>query len=124
MCIRDEHLTDTTITPPVEQHASGAKSSPVHQGPPSLLAQIGHFVWHFVQMCLACCIGGFTLCFLFFGGAALIGYPDLIHQFPELSTLVIAFFLALPMAPGCVFVGWSGVPPWRWRPHQSFWGSC
>ena len=110
MCIRDEHLTDTTITPPVEQHASGAKSSPVHQGPPSLLAQIGHFVWHFVQMCLACCIGGFTLCFLFFGGAALIGYPDLIHQFPELSTLVIAILVAVPMA------AWMRFRGMEWRP--------
>jgi hypothetical protein len=110
MSIRDEHLTDTTITPPVEQQASGALSKPVHQGPPSLLAQIGHFLWHFVQMCLACCIGGIILNVLFFGGAALIDYPDLIHRAPSLSTLVIAFFLAFPMA------AWMRFRGMEWRP--------
>jgi hypothetical protein len=110
MRIQDEHMTNTTITPAADQRASGAKSSPVHQGPPSRLSQIGHFVWHFVQMCLACCIGGFTLCFLFFGGAALIGYPNLIHQFPELSTLVIAILVALPMA------AWMRFRGMEWRP--------
>lgn len=98
MSIRDEPITDTPITPPAEQCASGAKSSPVYPGQPSRLSQIGDFLWHFVQICLACCIGGITLSVLFFGGAALIRYPDLIHQFPELSTLVIAFLLALPLA--------------------------
>ena len=110
MSIRDEHLTNTTITPPVEQRASGAYSTSVYQGPPSRLSQIGHFLWHFVQMCLACCIGGITLSVLFFGGAALIGYPDLIQRFPELSTLVIAFLLALPMA------AWMRFRGMEWRP--------
>ncbi|HEX6551669.1 MAG TPA: hypothetical protein VF026_02820 [Ktedonobacteraceae bacterium] len=110
MSIRDEHLTDTTITPSAEQRASGAFSKPVYQGQPSLLAQIGHFLWHFVQMCLACCIGGITLSVLFFGGAALIGYPDLIQRFPELSTLVIAFLLALPMAAWMRFRGMEWCP--------------
>ena len=110
MSIRDEHLTNTTNTPPVEQGASGAFSMPVFQGPHSRLSQIGHFVWHFVQMCLACCIGGFTLCLLFFGGAALIGYPNLIQQLPELSTLVIAILVALPMA------AWMRFRGMEWRP--------
>jgi hypothetical protein len=110
MRIRDEQIIDTTITPPVEQGMSEAKSLPIHQEPPSRLSQIEHFVWHFVQMCLACCIGGFTLCFLFFGGAALTGYPDLIHNFPELSTLVIAFLLVLPMA------AWMRFRGMEWRP--------
>jgi hypothetical protein len=110
MSIRDEYITDTTITSPAEQRVSEAKSSPVHQWQPSRLSQIGHFIWHFVQMCLACCIGGITLSVLFFGGAALIGYPDLIHRFPELSTLVIAFLLALPMA------AWMRFRGMEWRP--------
>jgi hypothetical protein len=110
MSIRNEHITDTTITSPTEQRASGAKSLPIYQMPPSLLAQIGHFLWHFVQMCLACCIGGFILCFLFFGSAALIGYPNLIHQFPELSTLVIAILVAVPMA------AWMRFRGMEWRP--------
>jgi hypothetical protein len=110
MSIRDEHLTNTTITPPAEQMASGAFSKPVYQGSPSRLSQVGYFIWHFVQMCLACCIGGVTLSVLFFGGAALIGYPELIQRFPELSTLVIAFFVALPMA------AWMRFRGMEWRP--------
>lgn len=110
MSIQDESITGTTITPPVEQNATGTFSTPVYQGPPSRLSQIGHFIWHFVQMCLACCIGGFTLCFLFFGGAALIGYPDLIQQAPSLSTLVIAILVALPMA------AWMRFRGMEWRP--------
>jgi hypothetical protein len=110
MSIRDEQLTNTTNTPPVEQNASGAFRTSVFEGPPSRLSQIGHFVWHFVQMCLACCIGGFTLCFLFFGSAALIGYPNLIQQAPSLSTLVIAFLVALPMA------AWMRFRGMEWRP--------
>jgi hypothetical protein len=79
-------------------------------GPPSLLMQIGHFLWHFVQMCLACCIGGTTLSVLFFVGAALIGYSDLTQRAAELSTLLIALFLALPMA------AWMRFRGMQWRP--------
>jgi hypothetical protein len=107
MHIRDESITNTS---PREQRASGVFSKPIHQGPTSGLSQIGNFLWHFVQMCMACCIGGVTLSVLFFGGATLIGYPDLIQRFPELSTLVIAFFLALPMAAWMRFRGMA------WRP--------
>ena len=113
MSIRDEPITNTTITPSAEQSASGAFSQLVHQYSPSGLAQVGHFVWHFVQMCLACCIGGVTLSVLFFGGAALIGYPELIQRLPELSTLVIAFFVALPMAAWMRFRGMEWRPTWE-----------
>jgi hypothetical protein len=107
MSIRDESITTTS---PAEQSASGAFSKPAHHGPPSVLAQIGHFIWHFVQMCMACCIGGVTLSVLFFGGAALIGYPNLVQRFPELSTLVIAFNVSLPMA------AWMRFRGMQWRP--------
>ena len=110
MSIRNDHLTNTTDTPPLEQNASGVFSTSVSQGLHSRLSQIGHFVWHYVQMCLACCLGGFTLCFLFFGGAALIGYPNLIQQAPSLSTLLIAILVALPMA------AWMRFRGMQWRP--------
>jgi hypothetical protein len=110
MRIQDEHMTNTTTSLAAEQRVAGTFSKSVHQEPPSLLAQIGHFTWHFVQMCLACCIGGVTLSILFFAGATLLGYPGLIQRFPELSTLVIAFFLALPMA------AWMRFRGMQWRP--------
>jgi hypothetical protein len=46
----------------------------------------------------------------FFGTAALIGYPDLIRQAPQLSTLVLAVALSLPMVPFMRFRGHE------WRP--------
>jgi hypothetical protein len=37
-----------------------------------------HFVRHLMEMCAAMCIGMAVLDGLFFGGAALLGYPDLL----------------------------------------------
>ena len=51
---------------------------------------MGHFLLHYLEMCMACCVGEVTLGFAFFGGAAPIGYPDLIGQAPFFSTLVLA----------------------------------
>jgi energy-converting hydrogenase Eha subunit A len=46
----------------------------------------------------------------FFGGAALIGYPDLIVQAPVFSTLVLAIILTVPM------VAWMRFRRHAWRP--------
>jgi hypothetical protein len=110
MRIRDEHMTNTTSPPPAEQGASGASSKLVHHGPPSGLAQVWHFLLHFVQMCVVMCVGGSILTVLVFWAAALIGYPDLRQQFPELSLLVIAFNYSLPMA------AWMRFRGMEWRP--------
>jgi hypothetical protein len=117
MSIRDKQITNTTITSPPEQRASGTFSKPVHPGPPSSLAQVGHFVWHFVQMCLAMCVGGSILNVLVFWAAAQIGYPDLRQQFPELSLLVIAFNYSLPMA------AWMRFRGMEWRPNLEMSGA-
>ncbi len=111
MRTQDEHMITTTITPAAEQRVSGTISKPIYQGPPSLLTQTGHFLWHFVQMCLAMCVGGGILNVLVFLVApALIGYPDPRQQLPELSLLVIAFIYSLPMALWMRFRGME------WRP--------
>ncbi len=84
------------------------------RGPPMRLRRIlqktGRFVLHFFEMCMACCVGGVTLGVAFFGGAALIGYPDLIDQAPFFSTLMLAIILTVPM------VAWMRFRHHQWRP--------
>jgi hypothetical protein len=113
MSIQHEHMTDTTITSPAEQSASAEISKPVHHGPPSLLSQIGHFLLHWVEMGLSMCIGGGLLNLLFFWAAGQVGYPDLRQQLPELSLLVIAFNVTLPMVAWMRFRGMAWRPIWE-----------
>jgi energy-converting hydrogenase Eha subunit A len=78
--------------------------------PKTLLRKAGRFVLHYLEMCIACCVGGVTLGFAFFGGAALLGYPDLILKAPFFSTLVLAIILTVPM------VAWMRFRHHGWRP--------
>ena len=78
--------------------------------PRAFLRKVGHFVLHYLEMCMACCIGGVTLGLAFFGGAAFIGYPNLIIQAPVFSTLVLAIILTVPM------VAWMRFRHHEWRP--------
>jgi hypothetical protein len=91
---------------------------------PGLGSQIWHFTRHFLEMCAAMCIGGGILNGLVFvAGPALLGYPDLRQEAPELALLVLAFNYALPMAAWMRSVAWRGVPPWRCRAQPSGWRS-
>jgi hypothetical protein len=78
---------------------------------PGLGSQLWHFARHFLEMCAAMCIGGAILNgFVFLAGPALLGYPDLRQQSPELALLVIACNDALPMA------AWMRFRAMAWRP--------
>lgn len=78
---------------------------------PGLGSRIWHFARHFLEMCAAMCIGGFILNGLVFvAGPALLGYPDLRQEAPELALLVLGVNYALPMAAWMRFRGMA------WRP--------
>jgi hypothetical protein len=78
---------------------------------PGLRSQIWQFARHYLEMCVAMCVGGGILTgVLFLAGPALIGYPDLRERSPELALVVAAFNLALPMG------AWMRVRGMAWRP--------
>jgi hypothetical protein len=78
---------------------------------------VGRFAVHFLQMCAVMCAGAIALSLLFFGAARLLGYTDLAQTAPELSVLVIAINLSLPMAVWMRFMGMA------WRPTLEMSGS-
>lgn len=78
---------------------------------PSLGKQSWNFARHFLEMCIAMCVGGTVLAVLVFAVVpALMGDPNLRTLYPELSLLAIAVMLILPMA------GWMRFRGMAWRP--------
>ena len=76
----------------------------------SLGKQGWNFARHFLEMCIAMCAGGAMQALLIFAAIpALFGGPILRELFPELSLVVIAVILTLPMAAWMRFRGM----PWR-----------
>jgi hypothetical protein len=69
------------------------------------------FVRHFLEMCVAMCVGGGLLNALIFGaGPSLLGYTDLREQTPGLALVIIALAYLAPM------VGWMRFRGMPWRP--------
>jgi hypothetical protein len=86
------------------------ETSTTPERPVRVLGPLGRFGLHFLEMCAAMCIGGGALGFLFFGGAAALGYSDVRSRAPVLTTLVLAFNLAVAM------VVWMRFRGMQWRP--------
>ncbi len=85
--------------------------APVRRRPvASVLQSVGRFVLHYLEMCMVMCVGAISLSLLVFGAAALLGYTDLPQRAPELTVLIIAINLSLPMAAWMRFRGMA------WRP--------
>ena len=72
---------------------------------------------HALEMCAVMCLGGGLLMVLFFVGASLLGYPDLLQTAPALSALVVATCLAASM------VAWMRLRGMEWRPTLEMAGS-
>jgi len=77
---------------------------------PSVGRQAWTFTRHFLEMCVAMCAGGGIVAAIVFGIPILVGGPDLRVQFPELSLIVIAILLTVPMA------AWMRFRGMEWRP--------
>ena len=79
--------------------------------PPGLGRQTWNFLRHFLEMCVAMCVGGGALYALFFViGPALLGYADPRLRLPEASLLAIAVIVTIPMGLWMRFRGME------WRP--------
>jgi hypothetical protein len=85
------------------------KTQPAGRTPPPVTAAakgpvartagpVGRFAAELGGMCAAMCIGGTIVSFASFEAASLLGHPDLARQAPELSAIIMAVCLALPMA--------------------------
>jgi hypothetical protein len=69
------------------------------------------FARHFLEMCVAMCVGGFLLNVLIFvAGPAVLGYADPRETAPSLALLLSAFIYTAPMAAWMRFRGMT------WRP--------
>lgn len=91
---------------------------PVREGSVAHVARpLGRFGLHFLEMCMVMCAGAAGLSLLFFGGAALLGYTDLLQTAPALVVLVIALNLSVPMA---VWMRYRGM---AWQPTLEMAGS-
>lgn len=84
----------------------------------SWLQPVGRFAVHFAEMCAVMCLGAFALSLLTFGTAGLLGYTNMFLQYPELSALVLAVNLSLPMAVWMRFRGMD------WQPTLEMSGSA
>jgi hypothetical protein len=68
------------------------------------------FIRHFLEMCVAMCVGGGLMnALIFVAGPALMGYSDLREGTPALALVVIALIYLAPMAAWMRFRGM----PWR-----------
>jgi hypothetical protein len=93
------------MTETVARHPSADRQNP------SAGRQVWTFTRHFLEMCVAMCVGGNALiAVVFLAGPALFGYPDLRDTVPEAALLIIAVLITAPM------VGWMRFRGMAWRP--------
>ncbi len=78
---------------------------------PRIVAGTGYFLLHFLEMCVVMCAAGIaTLSALLRWAGPLIGYSEFKKQFPELSTVLLAFWFVL------VMIVWMRLRRHEWRP--------
>lgn len=102
----------------IQQLATEKPAEGTRDGPSiGVLRPAGRFLAHLAEMCVVMCLGALALSFAVFGGAGLIWSMDLSQRFPELSTLLIAINLSLPM------LAWMRYRGMAWRPSLEMSGA-
>jgi hypothetical protein len=97
----------------IHSHATGPIGSAGAgvEARPSLGRQTWNFARHYLEMCVAMCLGGTALNLLVFtGGPAVLGYPDLRDTAPAAALVVSAVLYTAPMA------AWMRIRHMAWRP--------
>jgi hypothetical protein len=67
--------------------------------------QTGHFIRHYLEMCVPMCVGFALGDLVYFWAAGLFGYSKPFSQLPELSVLVVTLNMTAPMAAWMLFRG-------------------
>lgn len=75
-----------------------------------LASQVLSFARHYLEMCIAMCVGGFVLLTTFFWAAGQLGQPALKQEAPEFAVLATAVLFAVPMAGWMLFRGMEPRP--------------
>jgi hypothetical protein len=67
--------------------------------------QAWNFARHYLEMCIAMCVGGVPLTLVTLAGLSSLTGASVRDQYPQLSLLVMAFTITLPMAAWMLFRG-------------------
>jgi hypothetical protein len=82
----------------------------VERPSPGMGTQTLTFFRHFLEMCMAMCVGFVIGDIAYFWVTGLFGYSSPFSQLPELSVLVVAFAMTAPMAAWMLFRGMARRP--------------
>jgi hypothetical protein len=110
MAIKERETREDHVTGRSASTAHATVDGAVHASQESVTRQTrpapppaAQFFTQLGGMCVAMCAGGAILSLVFFGGASLIGQPNLDRQYPELSILVAAVSMSVAMTAWMVW---------------------
>jgi hypothetical protein len=65
--------------------------------------EVGHFVFHYFEMCVPMCVGFALGDLVYFWAAGRLGYSHPFEDLPELSVLVVTLSMTAPMTAWMLF---------------------
>jgi hypothetical protein len=96
--------------------AGSTRAAPMRVAHISAGSKTWHFVRHFLEMCVAMCVGLAVLDTVYVWLAAQVGITNPYLRFPELSAAVLAFNMTAPMVAWMRFRGmaWNLIAEMSW----------